>query len=892
MRLTRLARWCFRRRRLTVALWLATLVLAVILGAALAADTVDNFDLPGTDSQQAYDTLSERFPQEAGDTVRLVFAAADGVDDPAVRAAIDQVVADSATIDQVVSVIGPLDDRAEFAVSPDRTVAFATVVLNARASEVDLDSSRAIRSLAESSTTDFLVVEAGGEVIQALEDQEVGFGLSEGIGLLAAVFILLFAFRSLLAMGLPILTALIGIGIGLSLVAMLGNLLEVPSFAAQVATMIGIGVGIDYALFIVTRYRSGLSVNQDPEAAMIAAIATSGRAVMFAGSVVVISLLSMLVMDFVVVRGVALSAAAVVLLTMLASVTLLPALLGFTGRNINRFQLPGRTDHTTEDGTRQGVWFRWSRVIQRRPAPIAAIGALVLIVLSLPLFWMRLGVSDAGNGSEERSSRRAYDLLAEGFGPGFNGPFLLVVDTAPAGAPLSDPAVADELVAALRITEGVAAVSEPQFNPSADTAVVTVIAESAPQDRETDELLARIRNDVVPPLEADSGAEISVGGITASFVDFGDKIGARLPIFIAVVLILSFLLLTAVFRAVLVAIKAAILNLLSISAAYGIIVAVFQWGWFKDVFGVAEAGPIESWVPMMMFAIMFGLSMDYEVFLLSRIREEYSRTGDNALAVADGLASTARVITAAAAIMIAVFMSFVFGDERVLKPMGLGLASAIFVDATIVRLVLVPSTMELLGDRNWWIPTWLDRLLPELHAQGDTDAAVIAPPEGPAGEPSGIDEGHTEVVPMSSEVEPVSSELEPGNSPPDDRAREPDRWAVRAFRIPITIAAVVLFNQSLQAGEFMSGKYEFLQFHRYGATLAEFVVLFALIGAGWALYRGRYQWWPVGVTALLFVAIQVQEWAGEQRVLSVHVPLGVSIIVVAIGLTVWAWREA
>ncbi len=721
MRLTRLARWCYRRRRVTLAAWLIGLVVIGAVGFSLAADTVDNFDLPGTDSQQAYDTLVERFPQESGDTARIVFASDSGVDTAATRAVVDDVVARTAAVEHVVGVTSPFDAGAGFAVSPDGTVAFATVTFDERASEIDLDAIREVRAAAEEVDTDELRVVAGGEAIQVLEEQEIEFGASEGYGLLAAVIILLLAFGSLFAVVLPIVTALIGIGIGLALASLLGNVIDLPSFAAQVATMIGIGVGIDYALFIVTRYRTALAHGRDPQEATIEAIATAGRAVMFAGSVVVLSLLSMLVMDFVVVQGVALSAATVVLMTMLASVTLLPALLGFTGRTVNRFRLPWTRDDAGRDAARRSIWFGWSRLVQRRPGPIAAIGLVLLIVLSLPLFAMRLGVADAGNQPENKGSRQAYDLLADGFGPGFNGPFVLVVDNS--SAPGSD--AVDRLVAMLGSTEGVALVTPPETNPAGDTAVVAVIADSAPQDAETDRLLARIRHDVVPPIEADTGAEITVGGITASFVDFGDKIGDRLPIFIGVVLVLSFVLLTVVFRAVLVAVKAAILNLLSISAAYGVIVAVFQWGWLKDVFGVSQPGPIESWVPMMMFAILFGLSMDYEVFLLSRIREEYNRTGDNALAVADGLASTARVITAAAAIMIAVFMSFVLGDERPLKLIGLGLASAIFVDATLVRMVLVPSTMELLGDRNWWLPRWLDRSLPEMHIEGDVEALGI-----------------------------------------------------------------------------------------------------------------------------------------------------------------------
>lgn len=724
MRLTRIARWCYLHRRITVLSWFVGLVLIGGLGTGFAAETVDNFELPGTDSQRAYDTLAEKFPDQGGDSVRLVFEAEGGFG-PDETATVEAVVDRARSIDHVVQVLSPFEPGGEFQVSADGTVAYADLNLDDRSAEVPLSVGEEVVELADTGDTDAVTIEAGGELVLLVEQPAPG--TEELIGLAAAVIILLIAFGSLLAMALPVGTALIGIGIGLGLIGLIGYAIDVPSFAGQVAAMIGIGVGIDYALFVVTRYRTALDHDKEPADAVIEAIGTAGRAVMFAGSVVVVALLSMLVMNFVVVRGVGVSSAAVVLVTMVASVTLLPALLGFVGSNINRFTLPFLRHNASHEAARRSIWFRWSRVVQRRPWPVAIGGLLVVIVLSLPLFAMRLGVADAGNGGEEKTSRRAYDTLADGFGPGFNGPFLVVVDAAG-----SDGADAFELAAAeLAATEGIESVAPPRVGPDGSTAVVVAVPDSAPQDVETDQTLARIRDGVAPAVADATGAEVSVGGVIASYSDFGDKIAERLPWFIGVVLVLSFVLLMAVFRSVLVAVKAAILNLLSISAAYGVIVAVFQWGWGADLIGVSQPGPIESWVPMMMFAILFGLSMDYEVFLLSRMREEYHRTGDNALAVADGLATTARVITAAAAIMIAVFMSFVLGDERVLKLIGLGLASAIFIDATIVRLVLVPSTMELLGDRNWWLPGWLDRLLPQLHIEGDHDIDTDAPPTDP-----------------------------------------------------------------------------------------------------------------------------------------------------------------
>jgi RND superfamily putative drug exporter len=613
----------------------------------------------------------------------------------------------------VLGVTSPYSRATAYQISRDGTIAYADVELDDRASVIPMSVGRDFIHLADKYDSDAVTVEAGGPVVEFAE-QEQG-SASEMIGILAAIIILIVAFGSLLAMGLPIVTALFGILIGLSIVVLLGHVVKVPSFAAQVAAMIGIGVGIDYALFIVTRFRTALSHGKEPEDAVEEALGTAGRAVLFAGTVVVIALLSLITMRFIVVRGVALSGASVVLITMAAAVTLLPALLGFAGRGIDRFHVPFLHHAADARSARRSFWFAWSRFVQRRPLPIFLVGLVIVSALAVPLLKMRVGTADAGNTPTERTSRRAYDDLAKGFGPGFNAPLLVVVDTSKRG---SDHGTVEALRAAIRHTEGVAFASAPRYNPADDTAIITVFPTTAPQDPGTDDIVLRLRHHTIPGLLRDTDVVASVGGLTASFVDFGDQISARLPIFIGVVIVLSFILLTVVFRSILVALKAAIMNLLSIGAAYGVMVAIFEWGWGANLIGVGRSGPIEAWVPMMMFAVLFGLSMDYEVFMLSRIREEYVHTHDNGLAVADGLASTARVITAAAAIMIAVFLSFVLGSERVLKMVGIGLATAIFVDATLVRLVLVPSTMELLGDRNWWLPKWLDRILPELHLEG------------------------------------------------------------------------------------------------------------------------------------------------------------------------------
>ena len=480
--------------------------------------------------------------------------------------------------------------------------------------------------------------------------------------------------------------------------------------------MIGIGVGIDYALFIVTRYRQGLHDGLDPEAAVVRAIDTAGRAVLFAGCTVMISILGLFLMGVSFVRGLAVGTSVTVALVMAASITLLPAVLGFAGRKIDKFSVRRQVK---ENDHRSSVWFRWSRTVQRRPWTVFLASLAVLIILAIPFFSMRLGFPDAGSNPTSDTTRRAYDLTTEGWGAGVSGPLTLAAEFP--GHSSDATVTLDEIVTAARDTPGVASVSPPTMSPTGDAAIIRVVAESSPQSEQTADLVHTLRDTVIPEATRGSDVVVHVGGVTAAGIDVSDRLSARLPIFVGAVLVLSFLLLLLVFRSILVPLKAVLMNLLSIGAAYGIVVAIFQWGWFDSVIGIPKAGPIVPFIPMMMFAILFGLSMDYEVFLLSRIREEYDRTHDNALAVADGLAATARVITAAALIMVTVFGSFVTGAEPTLKLFGLGLAAAIFIDATIVRMVLVPATMELLGDRNWWFPHWLDRITPHLQVEPSDD---------------------------------------------------------------------------------------------------------------------------------------------------------------------------
>ncbi|CAN5421403.1 hypothetical protein BH18ACT1_BH18ACT1_04600 [soil metagenome] len=639
------------------------------------------------------------------------------------------------------------------------------------ASDVSVEESASITSDVKDLEPDLdaVQVEYGGQLFAEFVPPE-----SEVLGLGFAIVILVLAFGSVLAVGLPIGTAFFGIGLGIAFVTLLSNLVEMPDFTTSLGVMIGLGVGIDYALFIVTRYREGLHAGLSSEDATGVSIDTAGRAVLFAGTTVVISLMGMLLMGLEFVNGLAIGAATVVLVTMVASITLLPALLGFVQERVEisrwrgliaaglvalaliglgltftpalvalpvaviviiaGFFVPALKREVPRPAPKPReatLPYRWSRLVQRRPWASVVVGTLLLAVLALPVFGIRLGFSDEGNYPEDSSTRKAYDLLADGFGPGFNGPLLLATEL-PEG---SDPAVLDRLQGALSGTDGVAfatpAILDDEDAPEA--AFWRVIPTTAPQDEDTEELLDRLRSDVVPAATEGADLDPAFTGSVAVSADFSSYLGARLPLFIGVVLALSFLLLMAVFRSLLVPLKAVVMNLLSIGAAYGVVVAIFQWGWGKTLVGIGDGGPLEPFIPMMMFAIVFGLSMDYEVFLLSRVKEEYDAGKSNDLAVADGLAATARVITAAAAIMVVVFGSFLLENDRILKVFGVGLATAVLLDATIVRMLLVPATMELLGDRNWWLPRWIGRLLPKIAVEGHS---TVPPPLGAERDPT------------------------------------------------------------------------------------------------------------------------------------------------------------
>jgi RND superfamily putative drug exporter len=701
--------WSYDRRRRVVALWIAALVAASVLAGVAGGDSEADYTVPGSDSAEAVELLQERFPRFAGGTVDVVYTAADGVTGPDTAARIDALAGDIARVDHVLAAeSGP--------VSPDGSTGMVNVRFDQDAQRVPAESVERVMDLAGEAEGDGLQIELGGYPIEQVEQSEAG---SESVGLLAALVILLVAFGSALAAGLPLVIAGLGLGVALGGVWLLANLVDVPDFGVQLATMIGIGVGIDYALFIVTRYRSALAEGREPRQAVELAGTTAGRAVVFAGSTVVISIFGLVLMGRSYLWGVALATSLAVTAVVFASITVLPALLGFAGRNIDRFRMPWFR-HDVE-GRRTLSW-RWSRVMQHHPLAAGLTALVVLLLLTVPATGLRFGMPDAGNGTDDLTSKRAYDLVAESYGPGANGPLLVAVDLADAS-----PDAPDAIAADLADTPGVAAVVPPVVNEAGDAAVISVIPTAGPQDEATEDLVHTLRDDVLPPAVEATGAAASVGGVTATFIDDSEQTASRLPLFIGGVVVLSFLLLMSVFRSFPVALKAAIMNILSIGAAYGVMAVAADGGWLGGLVGIDSATPVPAWLPMMMFAVLFGLSMDYEVFLLSRIREEYVRTGDNRTAVADGLANTARVITAAAAIMVTVFGAFVLEDAVFLKLAGLGLATAVLVDATIVRMILVPATMELLGDRNWWLPRWLDRLLPHLDVEGEPATPVPAP---------------------------------------------------------------------------------------------------------------------------------------------------------------------
>ena len=709
----KLTRWTIAHRRIVVVSWIVLAIGVLAASQAVGKRNANNFSLPNTDSQRAIDLLQSRFPAQAGDADQIVFRTRTRkLTDASTRAVIAPALERIARLPHVAGVVSPYAAGAH-AVSKAGTIGFATVEFDQRANELPKAAIDRVINTAEAVRSPTLQVDLGGQAIK--QAQQASLGFATGVGLAAAVVVLLLSFGSLLAMGLPIVTALFGLGAGLGVIGLGSHLVDMVDFSSELALMIGLGVGIDYALFIVTRYRDAFRENGgDVKAALELAMNTAGRAILFAGATVVIALLGMFALGVSFLYGVAIAASLGVLLVLAASLTLLPALLMFTGKRVGRVR--SRRSRPRETGA--GFWFRWVGLIQRRPAWAALASTALLLVLAAPALGLRLGASDSGNDPTKQTTRQAYDLLAAGFGSGFNGPLQLAVRLPASG----NTASLTRFTTAVRHTPGVASVAAPQLNPARDTAAIAVYPTTSPQSAQTTSLVKHLRSEVLPPLAKATGATVYVGGATATQVDFAHVLSRKLPLFIGMVVLLSALLLLVVFRSLLIPLQAALMNLLSIAAALGVVQAIFERGWLAGPLGI-QPGPIDAFIPVMVFAIVFGLSMDYEVFLVSRIHEEWQHRGDASAAVREGLARTGRVITAAAAVMVAVFASFAAGDDRVLKLFGIAMATAVFLDAIVIRSILMPAVLELFGRRTWAFPSWFDRRLPRLAIEPVTPPA-------------------------------------------------------------------------------------------------------------------------------------------------------------------------
>ncbi|MEY9994507.1 RND superfamily putative drug exporter [Streptomyces sp. V4I8] len=714
-----LARWCVQRRLVAALLWLLAFggvtAAAVVTGSAYSND----YQVPGTESGRATDLLENGFPGLGGDSGTVVWHTATGT----VRAAdVEQTMTrtldEIANLPGVAAVAGPYDKQGAPRISEDGHTAYATVTFDAGAEDLDPGQARAVVSAAKAARTDGLQVELGGSAV-GLTESPSGH-IAEVVGVAVAAVVLFLAFGSLAASLLPIATALVGVGTAYAGIALLGHAMTVADFAPMLGMLIGLGVGIDYALFIVTRHRRGLKRGLTVTESITNAVATTGRAVVFAGATVCISLLGMLILRLGFLNGVAIAASLTVVLTVAASVTLLPALLSFIGmRALSRRERRRLTEHGPEPELPTGFAARWSAFVERHPKTLGAIALAVITVLALPTLGLRLGTSDQGNNPESSTTRQAYDLLADGFGPGVNGPLTLV--TKVDGG--DDKLALDNLDATLRTTEGVRTVTPVTYNTGGDTAYLTVVPESSPQSRQTSDLVDRLRDEVLPRAETGTSLDVQVGGMTAGYDDFADVIVGKLPLFVGVVIGLGCVLLLLAFRSVGIPLKAAAMNVAAVAAAFGVVVAIFQWGWGSELLGLGRAGPIEPFLPVIMVSVLFGLSMDYQVFLVSRMYEEWLETGDNRRAVRIGLAETGRVINSAAVIMISVFLAFVLSGDRVIAMFGIALAAAVALDAFVLRTLLVPALMHMLGGANWWLPRWLDQRMPRIS---------IEPPESRA----------------------------------------------------------------------------------------------------------------------------------------------------------------
>jgi RND superfamily putative drug exporter len=708
-----LARWCVRHRLAAVLLWL--LAFGGVTAAASVAGSAysNNYEVPGTESGRATQLLKDGSPGLGGDSDTVVWH----TDSGSVRAAdVEQTMTraldEIAALPGVASVAGPYDDQGAERISEDGHTAYATVTFEKSAENLDADQVRAVVSTAEEAEADGLQVELGGNAIALTESS--GGHIAEIVGVIVAAVVLFLAFGSLAASLLPIATALIGVGTAYAGIGLLGHVMTVADFAPMLGMLIGLGVGIDYALFIVTRHRRGLKRGLSVTEAATSAVATTGRAVVFAGATVCIALLGMLILRLGFLNGVAIAASLTVVLTVAASVTLLPALLSFIGmRALSRRERRRLTEHGPEPEVPTGFAARWSAFVERHPKKLGAVALVVMTLLALPALSLRLGTSDQGNNPQTSTTRQAYDLLADGFGPGVNGPLTLVSEVHGA----ADKLALDNLDSTLRSTDGVAAVTPVTYNSGGGTAYLSVVPESSPQSPQTSELVDHLRGEVLPRAESGTSLDLHVGGVTAGYDDFADVIVGKLPLFVGVVIGLGCVLLLLAFRSIGIPLKAAVMNIAAVASSFGVVVAIFQWGWGSELLGLGRAGPIEPFLPVIMVSVLFGLSIDYQVFLVSRMYEEWLETGDNRRAVRVGLAETSRVINSAAVIMISVFLAFVLSGDRVIAMFGIALAAAVALDAFVLRTLLVPALMHLLGGANWWLPGRLDRSLPRISIE-------------------------------------------------------------------------------------------------------------------------------------------------------------------------------
>jgi RND superfamily putative drug exporter len=721
-----LARWCVTHRRLVLIIWAVVLILSLGILKSVGTAYSNSFNLPNTESTDAIKLLQQSAPKDSGDTEQVVFATSGGdkVTDPSIEAQVGKLIKKLEALPHVAPIPSPYSTTTGNNISADKTVAFMTVTLNQQFSQLtQSEGQRFVNAATSLDTHNFKVAVTG----QLAEQSERTSFSGTGLGVILALVVLLLVFGSIFAALLPIISALFALGTAIGIIGTLSHALKMPQFAPILVLLIGLGVGVDYALFIVTRHRQGLVAGQDTEESIINAVNTSGRAVLFAGIIVCIALLGMFALGVSFLYGLAVAAAIGVAFTMIAALTLLPALLGFIGVKVMSKK---QKRNLAENGPRivgadnKGFWPKWADTIQRRPAVPAVIALLIIVAIALPFFSIRLGNTDLGSPPAGPTTRVAYDLLAKGFGPGFNGPLQLVslVNTP------AQKAAVEKVYDDVTHEPGVASVAPlVLIGPKSNVALIVVYPTTAPQDGATTNLVVHLRNDVIPKAEGTSGAKVLVGGDTAIFIDFAHVLSAKLPLFIGLVVLLSFILLSIVLRSLVIPLTAAVMNLLSIGAAFGILVFVYQWGHLGKIIGIDRAGPIESFIPVMLFAIVFGLSMDYQVFLVTRMHEEYIKSGDNRVAVRNGLAATGKTISAAALIMILVFGSFILGGQVVIKEFGLGLAGGILIDAVFIRMAVVPSVMMMLGKANWWFPKSLDRLLPRVSFEKSDVVDALRP---------------------------------------------------------------------------------------------------------------------------------------------------------------------